>query len=113
MLRLKTTALAAAMTLALAPGAKAEVKANTGNTLFADCTQTSGYYNNGFCLGYVVGTAHALANVCMPNGSTQGQMRDVVLRWLENNPDKRHYDASSIVAYVLGQAFPCAAKATS
>ncbi|MFM7273629.1 MAG: Rap1a/Tai family immunity protein [Gammaproteobacteria bacterium] len=91
---------------------------DTGNRLYEDCSAEN-YFNRGYCGGYVVGivdTIEALqgrgvlpANaLCIPEGATKGQLVDVVLKYLGDNPDRRHLDAGALVPEALNRAFPCA-----
>lgn len=89
-----------------------------GNKLLSDCTSTV-QHSQSYCLGYIVGIADALAEAssnggsfrgfrsCSPGNRTQGQLLDVVVQWLQRNPQLRHYMASGLVAKALSDAFPC------
>jgi len=44
---------------------------------------------------------------CVPKNVTISQTKDVVTRWLANNPERRHYSADSLVAWALAEGFPC------
>lgn len=66
--------------------------------------------------GYVMGVvdAHAILSpvlkqsvFCEPNSATAGQLTAVVMKYLNNNPEKRHLAASRIVMVSLLEAFPC------
>ena len=97
----------------------------TGNDLLRECRrQESG--SRGYCLGLIVGAAHAAGLVrmiapqpipgepdfstlggCTPDGVTFGQTRDIVVRFLEQSPAKRHEDFGFLVLEALRRAFPC------
>ena len=47
------------------------------------------------------------APVCIPAESTLAQARDVVCKYLRDNPAKRHYNTASSVWYAQSQAWPC------
>lgn len=90
---------------------------DSGNRLYEDC-RAENYFNRGYCGGYVVGivdTIEALqergvlpANaLCIPEGSTKGQLVDVVEKYFEDHPSRRHLDAGSLVPEALNAAFPC------
>ena len=74
-----------------------------GNKLFSDCEGQSGGGDSawGVCVGYVMGAADASETICLPNGVTVGQVRDVVTMYLRNHPERRHYAASSLVETAL------------
>lgn len=85
----------------------------TGNQLHSDCSSEL-FYEKGICIGYIMAIADVLGSsplygysTCIPSGVTAGQMRDVVQRWLNENPKERHYNADSLVAWALSDAFPC------
>lgn len=65
------------------------------------------------CLAYVTGVVDTLTMtenryVCVPPKSvTGGQLRDIVTKWLEDNPADRHLNASALVMLALTEAFPC------
>jgi Rap1a immunity proteins len=84
----------------------------TGNDLFSRCS-TEG--NNGeiSCLGYIEGVADlmtALDKTCLSGNVTSRQATDIVMKYLRDHPESRHYSASSIAGLALQQAFPCAPK---
>lgn len=62
-----------------------------------------------FALGYVAAVIDTVIDVqvCPPDQIQVGQVRDIVHRWLQNNPDKRQFTASSIVIHALKQSWPC------
>jgi hypothetical protein len=51
--------------------------------------------------------SRSAAYYCIPSGVTQGQMLEVVTKYLEGNPALRHWDATLLVAAALKEAFPC------
>ena len=82
-----------------------------GNDLYRACRGND--YLNGVCLGYVMGAMDAWTTGRILDGKTQcvrigvraGQVRDVVLKYLEDNPGERDHDADRIVAKALHDAF--------
>ena len=87
----------------------------TGNELWSLCSGKSDYAS-GVCIGFVAGVADTLAvgtgilglgRACFPEQVTEGQARDVVKRYLEQHPERRHYTAANLVAEALVEAFPC------
>lgn len=90
---------------------------DTGNRLFEDC-RAANYFNRGYCGGYVTGIVDTIESLqsrgilprdalCIPEESTKGQLVDVVLKYLEQNPERRHLEAGSLVPEALNRAFPC------
>lgn len=47
------------------------------------------------------------AYYCVPSRVTNQQVIDVVLKYLEAHPETRHFEAGSIVASAIHEAFPC------
>jgi len=44
---------------------------------------------------------------CIPDGVTQGQAADIVVRYLEDNPSDRHFSAAYLVRAAFLKAYPC------
>jgi Rap1a immunity proteins len=83
-----------------------------GNDLLAHCmaSEASLTYaqDQAACLFYVMGATDAQSQtVCIPQVATTRQAKDVVVRYLERNPQKRHLPAASLVTMALIDAFPC------
>jgi hypothetical protein len=100
---------AALLTVALLCGlARAEFI--DGNKLLADMNGSHGHQMS--ALGYVMGVADTLqgAVTCMPPSVTSGQVMDMVRNYLNNVPRERHMSGDWIVAKVLKDAWPCAAR---
>ena len=92
-------------TLSLTMTATAEMF--NGNQMWEMCQSRA----VGFCNGYVIGTLDALVTqgltTCTPDGLTAEQLRDLVVRWLRDHPEKRHLSGTWIVANTLRENFPC------
>ena len=64
-------------------------------------------------LYYVAGVLDALmlnksnAPVCIPAEATLAQARDVVCKYLRDNPAKRHYNTASSLWLAQSEAWPC------
>jgi hypothetical protein len=78
--------------------------------------------NEGYCAGYLSGVtdveamwkaidkkagARAYEHYCMPEEVNNGQMLKVLKKWLDNNPEKLHWRADTIIQSALMEAFPC------
>lgn len=90
--------------------------ARTGNELLADC-ETESSFTDGYCLGYISGVTHSIIGdddlsklVCFPEGLTTNQTKDIVKKYLVDNPSKRHYLAIDLILASLFQAYPCQKK---
>ena len=126
------TALRAPVMLAAVLASLADARAENvvgklggaGDMPYAHCL-SSDLYARGICLGYVEGVAdageqEALAGAsvtgastlgiwrwCIPTGTASGQARDIVVKFLRENPAQRHLAAASVVASALQHAWPC------
>ena len=95
----------------------------TGTDLLTAC---DGPYVNEFaelvstmlCVGYIQGIQqfqHVITGMrkvdplfCEPNKTgTYDQMRRVLVKWLQDNPEHLHRDARLVVTLAFRQAFPC------
>jgi Ssp1 endopeptidase immunity protein Rap1a len=94
------------------------VSTTTGNELLESC-EAKGSFKEAFCLGYITGVTdldQMNASVfpehrrsCVPENVTNGQIRDVIVRYLTDHPEERHMLAAILVAEAMGKAFPCKA----
>jgi hypothetical protein len=85
-----------------------------GNKLLSNM-KDSGYYNQGYALGYVVAIADMGVGFihCAPYNATAGQMHDMVKNYLENLPAERSYSGDIIVNRVLKATWPCPKKGSA
>ena len=101
---------AAVLTASLAMAGPVEVKAETGNEVFEKCTADEDrYFDGGFCAGYIIGVVDERIEsaFCPPKDVTNGQFYDVAVMWLRDNPQVRHFKASSLIRTALAKAWPC------
>ena len=71
------------------------------------------------CLGYILGAADFIGaqieaggtqrtvGLCLPSSVTRRQKFEVVMKYLQEHPEQRHYDAAGLILSALVQAFPC------
>jgi len=78
----------------------------TGNDLSDNCVDGHAY-KRGVCLGFVNGVAAVQKKACIPDGVKFGQLRRVVQRYMEENPEQTHKSAFQIVIAALKSAWPC------
>jgi hypothetical protein len=114
--RLACVVLALASTVSPMP-ARAGFK--TGNDLLRECEAGEGRGSSmlmwGTCAGYVIGAADAIGfwtavengESCIPASSQAGQLKDIVVKYLRDHPETRHFEAYALVYVALGQAFNC------
>lgn len=91
--------------LALCGSAHAEFK--TGNELLNQINGNTNDWMN--AIGYVTGVADDSRGIfhCIPANVTAGQVLDMTKLHMEKHPSGRHYPASTIIRYVLKEAWPC------
>ncbi len=86
-----------------------------GNQLQKFCGSNNARFQL-ICNGYVVGVIDASGGkeagvsgttFCIANRVQAKQTVEVVKKWLDNNPAKRHLPGGRIVALALSQPFPC------
>jgi hypothetical protein len=86
----------------------------SGNNLFSSC-QTNEAMNS-LCTSYIMGaidmSVMAGGNIlgwksCIPRGVSPEQTKDVVILWIENNPQHRHFAGAYLVQRAVRDAFPC------
>ena len=105
-------------------GSVQEVKARyegalTGYDILEFCTMPKkASYPEGVCLGftngveegYMVGAIlHGVTkkSFCKPKGVTRGQLILIVVKYLKDNPERLHYQATQLILEAMTQAFPC------
>jgi hypothetical protein len=81
----------------------------TGNDLFMKLTGDLG--DRMYALGYVVGIydVNVHVTICprVESTITAGQVKDIALQHLTNNPGQRHRNAESLVRESLAKVWPC------
>jgi hypothetical protein len=101
--------------------------ADTGTQLQSTCKKPDIGY--AYCLGYITGATQALSawsaatpkearskatspNVpslyCLPREVSNVQTMQVVVRYMDEHPDRLNLSADTLVGYALEAAYPCA-----
>jgi hypothetical protein len=93
---------------------------STGNYLLEACQitvrvtdnpgTTLGIYDawrDGYCRGIVEGVGEKSPATCQPNDVTFGQEVRVVVKYLQDHPEKLNLRSSTLVELALSSAFPC------
>jgi hypothetical protein len=68
------------------------------------------YYAIGVCVGYVMGISDMLSTsgtICAVQHFSASQMGDIVIKYLRDHPERRHYSASDEIEVALKNALPC------
>ena len=92
---------------------------STGNGFLEYCTSEDASLRLA-CIAYVSGLVDGLhmgpiANkgpliICPPAGVITAQHRDIIIKYLKDNPENRQYDTAVLATVALQRAFPCPAK---
>ena len=114
-------ALAAVITTTMAPPAKAQDPSSglyqaTGNLFLKICR--GGDVGRGYCLGYFAGISDGITTlqllkpqlwtpICKPDQMTDSQLRDVVVKYLDDHPEERHEPISLLTVLAMRSAWPC------
>jgi hypothetical protein len=90
-----------------------------GNSLYRDCTSESSVLQAA-CGGYIIGVSDshqaifsaldASPSYCLRTGVNVTQLKDVVVQFLQRNPQLRDYSAPTVIIPALQEAFPCPTK---
>jgi hypothetical protein len=113
------TATVAALLIAVSARADPFPGLDTGNALQRVCAAEDGL-EFGACIGYINGSVDqffAIApflgdgmTACRPRGVTYGQAKAVILKHLNDHPERLQQKASALIAQALIAAFPCEKK---
>ena len=116
---MKRVALFLTLATGLTASGGALANFENGTDLYEQCTTKESeevyYQQNASCLAYIAGVADTMSckqavfgYTWSPDGNvTKGQLAKVVLKWLDDNPKYLSYNAASLVASALDEAFPC------
>ena len=95
---------------------KAEAGYLFGSDLLERC-ESGGATGTGICNGYLAGIVDITLTYdawgfmnkgfCIPKDVTLSQLQKVAIKGLNERPEKLHKDASSLVANIFYEAFPC------
>jgi hypothetical protein len=100
------------------PAQAAEMTFDSGNKMLALCESTIPF-EYGACVGFISGVALMVNGasqqggnflgwrVCVRNGVTVGQLRDIVVQDLQAHPENRDLGATLLVMRALQATFPC------
>jgi hypothetical protein len=83
---------------ALPAGAR-NLSSTDGNTLLSKCHAAERMWAK----------AQSLVFYCVPNGASWPQHIRVLVKWLEENPDKLSLSGYDVISLSMSKAYPCAA----
>jgi hypothetical protein len=98
-----------AASVAVGPARAQRVSKVDGNKLLALCSGT----DIKGCDAYLAGVGDAMAEepaprrACIPPRVTGTQLRDVVIKFLREEPAKRELSGGSLTVHAFAKAFPC------
>jgi hypothetical protein len=91
----------------------------SGNKILKTCKSTNPV-STGICIGFVVAANQGLTtllvlssptgkmtDICIPKEVTTGQMRDIFIKHLENDPKNRHMKAFILFVEAMRVTYPC------
>lgn len=94
----------------------ASFHSETGNTLFSKCEGQDGVMR-GACIGYIEGISDEIQVMqrvgymkrvyCPTADVNAGQLRDIVVKFLRDNPATRNQPAADLATTALIEAFAC------
>jgi len=90
---------------------------HSGNQLKAKI-DSNNTFEDAYAFGYIIGVADAIngTGYCPPSGETgvrAGQLQAVVKKYLNDSPERLHWDASLLTTIALGQTWPCSRPAAA
>ena len=110
----RRSAILVACCLALAPAATRAEYFETGRDLYQKC-RAAGTASQVFCYGFIIGIADVMEDnpldgrsACIPKDATIQQVAEVVVGFLEANPDIRDFTGESLTVQALSEKYPCA-----
>jgi len=81
-----------------------------GNRLLEVCLNRANLDSHfGDCLGYTSGVADTAQSVtiCLPQNARRGQVRDIVINYLREHPERRTLSSHVLVQEALVRVWPC------
>ncbi len=94
--------LALLFVLLLAPGPA------SGHFENSDSLKTNCSTESEKCLGYIEAVADTLSwTACIPAHADTDELRQIVLQYMDDHPEKARKIAFSVVAHAFSEAYPC------
>jgi hypothetical protein len=106
----------AACSLIWTNSAQAQVYFSTGTQLLEKCLAEPGSLAHIACTGEITGAVDQIryenevtgkCGIAVPDEVTRGELRDVVVKFLQDNPDMLPAPSAHLIVYAMIQAFPC------
>lgn len=89
---------------------------DTGNEFYTECRRAFDEPGKpmefGICLGFLQGVLYREqfltgSKICTPKNATNGQLMDVVLAYLRDNPKNRNLPPMLLILIAFAEAYPC------
>ncbi len=84
-----------------------------GNELNSLCENRTKPFDRGVCIGYMMGVGESLTHllaysgICAPDDATIDQIRQTVVRYLNERPQQLQRSAVNLVWSALAKKWPC------
>ena len=103
-----------AIILALFLAGAAHAQFMDGNKLLSNLKESDSF-SRGLGMGYILGVYDFGAGTlyCAPSNVTAGQIKDMILNYLDNIPAERHIAADITIMKVLKTVWPCGKRGAS
>lgn len=88
----------------LLPICETAIAASDNNSPWKDTHEAR---SHGFCFGIVEGIVSFSPSVCTPKGVTNLQAARVVVKYLQEHPEKLNLQEALLANIALNKAFPC------
>ena len=83
---------------------------DSGNALLESCDNATDAWKQSHCLAYIAGVSDVLDGMhitCTGGHVSLDEVKDVVVKYLREHPEKRNSDADDSTSIALTSAFPC------
>ena len=115
---MRTFIIGASLVLALLTGpAWGSDELRSANHIMPGCRDQSGYFNKGYCMGLIEGLARGVIRqsialkvtppFCPPPAATNGQFIAVVVKYIDQRPERMHEAFTTLAFEALKEAWPC------
>jgi Rap1a immunity proteins len=89
-------------------GAVAEVDTDSANYMMPVCRENSpSKFGYGLCSGLITATFYWGKGICAPTEVTGGQIRSVVVQFIDSRPARMHEDFKILALEAMKAAWPC------
>ena len=92
---------------------------NSANSILPSCRHAGSdrnvpagaLFSAGFCMGLIAGLNYmGRPEICSPPGVTNVQLTQVVIRYLDQHPERTHESFKTLALEAMTKAWPCKAR---